>query len=80
MQVSEAEDEVRLGQAQVLMDCIADLLGQKGIEGLLAWCQAGLKLKQTSPPSNPDQHQGEVHTWTVVGQLPLDEGSGVCCD
>ena len=60
---------MRLAQAQVLMDCLADLLSQKGLDGTWAWCEGGLKLRcKTS-------EEGAT-TWTVVGQLPDQEGQG----
>ena len=63
-QVGDDEDEVRLAQAQVLMDCIADLLSQKGLDGTRAWCEGGLKLRQKSD------------AWFVLGRLPENEGQG----
>lgn len=69
LQVGDDEDEVRLAQAQVLMDCLADLLSQKGLDGTRAWCEGGLKLRcNTSDEGNT--------TWIVVGQLPEEEGQG----
>lgn len=50
------------------MDCLADLLSQKGMEGTLAWCDAGLKLRCRSSE--------ETSSWVVLGHLPKEEGSG----
>lgn len=50
------------------MDCLADLLSQKGMEGTLAWCEAGLKLRCRS--------SGETSSWVVLGHLPEEEGNG----
>lgn len=50
------------------MDCLADLLSQKGMEGTLAWCEAGLKLRCRS--------SGETSGWVVLGHLPEEEGNG----
>ena len=69
LQVGDDEDEVRLAQAQVLMDCLADLLSQKGLDGTRAWCEGGLKLRcMTSDEGNA--------AWIVVGQLPEEQGPG----
>ena len=69
---------MHLSQAQVLMDCIADLLAQKGLGGMLAWCQGGLKLKLTTPSSSPGEGgNAGAQTWVVVGKIPEEEGSGV---
>ena len=68
-QVGDDEEEVRLAQAQVLMDCLADLLAQKGLAGSRAWCEGGLKLKLRS------SEEGTT-AWVVVGQLPPEEGQG----
>ena len=51
------------------MDCLADLLSQKGLEGAHAWCEKGLKLKCRS--------SGETSSWIVFGQLPEEEGEGM---
>ncbi|KAA6420994.1 MAG: ubiquitin carboxyl-terminal hydrolase 2-like [Trebouxia sp. A1-2] len=67
--VGDDEEEVRLAQAQVLMDCLADLLAQKGLDGSRAWCEGGLKLKLRS------SEEGTA-AWVVVGQLPPEEGQG----
>lgn len=78
--MGESEEEVQLAQAQVLMDCIADLLAQKELEGMLAWCEGGLKLKLGTPSSNPGQRTSDSpQHWIVVGQIPEAEGSGVHC-
>lgn len=78
MQVGESEEEVQVAQAQVLMDCLADLLAQKGLGGLLAWCEGGLKLKLGTPPSSPGEEPGGgAQHWVVVGQIPEEDGSGV---
>lgn len=69
LQVGDDEDEVRLAQAQVLMDCLADLLSQKGLDGTRAWCEGGLKLRCTT------SEEGNT-TWIVIGQLPEEEGQG----
>lgn len=50
------------------MDCVADLLSQKGMEGTLAWCEAGLKLRCRS--------SAETSSWVVLGHLPEEEGNG----
>ncbi len=68
-QVGDDEEEVRLAQAQVLMDCLADLLAQKGLDGSRAWCEGGLKLKLRSSEEG-------ITAWVVVGQLPPEEGQG----
>jgi len=67
--VGDDEDEVQLAQAQVLMDCLADLLAQKGLDGTRAWCEGGLKLRLKT------SEQGSS-TWVVLGQLPEEEGQG----
>lgn len=67
-QVGDDEEEVRLAQAQVLMDCTADLLSQKGLDGTRAWCEGGIKLRCRS--------SGHSSSWVVLGQLPEDAGEG----
>ena len=67
--MGDNEDDVRLAQAQVLMDCAADLMTQKGLDGTRAWCEGGLKLKLKS---NADGNTA----WSVFGQLPEEEGHG----
>ena len=67
--MGDDEEEVRLAQAQVLMDCLADLLSQKGLEGTHAWCEGGLKLRCRS--------SGQTSSWIVYGQLPNEEGEGM---
>lgn len=67
-QVGDDEEAVRLAQAQVLMDCMADLLSQKGLDGTRAWCEGGLKLRYRS--------RGQAGAWTVLGHLPQEEGQG----
>ena len=59
------------------MDCLADLLSQKGLEGAHAWCEQGLKLRCRS--------SGEASSWIVLGRLPEEEGEGMtaataCCN
>ena len=72
---------MQLGQAQVLRDCIADLLAQKGLGGMLAWCEGGLKLKLATPTSSPSEEGiAGVQNWVVIGQIPEEEGSGVPCN
>ena len=71
-QVRDDEEEVRLAQAQVLMDCAADLMSQKGLDGTRAWCDGGLKLRLEKNAKGTD-------TWIVFGQLPQDEGQGTVC-
>ena len=51
------------------MDCLADLLSQKGLEGTHAWCEKGLKLRCRS--------SGETSSWIVFGRLPEEEGEGM---
>ncbi|KAL0036465.1 hypothetical protein WJX77_008836 [Trebouxia sp. C0004] len=67
--VGDDEEEVRLAQAQVLMDCLADLVAQKGLDGSRAWCDGGIKLKLRS-------NEEGTTAWIVVGQLPPEEGQG----
>ena len=68
-QVGNDEEEVLLAQAQVLMDCTADLMSQKGLDGTRAWCEGGLKLRLKKNAEGAD-------SWIVFGQLPQDEGQG----
>lgn len=51
------------------MDCLADLLSQKGMEGTHAWCEKGLKLRCRG--------SADSSNWIVIGQLPEEEGEGV---
>ena len=51
------------------MDCLADLLSQKGMEGTHAWCEKGLTLRCRS--------SGDTSNWIVIGQLPEEEGEGM---
>lgn len=68
-QVGDDEEEVRLAQAQVLMDCMADLLSQKGLEGTRAWCDSGIRLRCRSSE--------QATSWIVFGRLPEEEGEGM---
>lgn len=68
-QVGDDEEEVRLAQAQVLMDCMADLLSQKGLDGTRAWCDGGIRLRCRSSE--------QTTRWIVFGQLPEEEGGGM---
>ena len=63
---------MQLAQAQVLMDCTADLMSQKGLDGTRVWCEGGLKLRVKKNAKGTDN-------WIVFGQLPQDEGQGTIC-
>ena len=52
------------GRAQLLMDCVSDMITHEGLEGMQKMVECGLKLHPYDKPL------------TVKGQLPSDTGGG----
>ena len=66
LQDSEDEEEQHLvtAKAQLLMDCVSDMITHEGLEGMQSMLEAGMKLQPSSRPTK------------VTGTLPPEMGGG----
>lgn len=74
-QVPENEDEqhrVR-GQAQSLMDCVADLIEHCGVRGAYDLLYDGAQLERSASTMSRSSSDG----WKIIGSLPAHAGEGV---
>eukprot|EP00891_Asterochloris_glomerata_P003980 jgi/Astpho2/3980/fgenesh1_pg.00063_%23_38_t len=64
---SEAEQQRLQGQAQLLMDCAADMLTHEGLEGLRGMTASTVRVEEA--PGGP-------YGWVACGSMPDDSGGG----